>query len=459
MTILDSIKLAALQDHQQRVVDKLSDTDALLVYHGMGSGKTLTALAAAEALGMPMTVVGPASLRGNFAKERLKHKIGPEADYYSYNKPPEKAKGLLVFDEAHRMGRAGTQRSQYPDRIRSEKALLMTGTPIRNEPSELIPLMRGLGIKDYKSPQAFREEFIKRRQQSPGFWGSLRGIKPGLIEEAQNLGALKKLLKGKVDYYAPSTENYPSVDQSDVVVEMSPQQEKAYMMALRGKPSLMYKIEHGIAPSKAESGEMNAFLTATRQISNFPGDYNLKAKLIDAPKIVAAASAIKKRLDSDPNYRGVTYSNYLSHGIDPLERVLKVQGVPYSRYTGQMTQRQKDEAVKAYNEGRIRQLLISGAGGEGLDLKGTKLLQVMEPHWNEPLIDQVKARAIRYRSHEHLPENERRVEVQNLLAVPRKKGLLIKKRPMSADQYLRMLSERKTRLNEQFLTALREVGA
>jgi SNF2 family DNA or RNA helicase len=86
--------------------------------------------------------------------------------------------------------------------------------------------------------------------------------------------------------------------------------------------------------------------------------------------------------------------------------------VPYAEYTGKVPQGERDQMVKDYNSGLIKQLLISGAGGEGLDLKGTKLMQILEPHWNEPTLDQVKGRAVRYQSHAHLPENERNVEIQ-----------------------------------------------
>ena len=56
-------------------------------------------------------------------------------------------------------------------------------------------------------------------------------------------------------------------------------------------------------------------------------------------------------------------------------------------------------------------LLASGAGSEGLDLKGTRLMQLLEPHWNESRLDQVIGRGIRYRSHEGLPPEDRNGKV------------------------------------------------
>ena len=50
-----------LAPQQKRVTRKLKNSDGLLMVHGMGSGKTLSALAAADALGKPLTVIGPVS--------------------------------------------------------------------------------------------------------------------------------------------------------------------------------------------------------------------------------------------------------------------------------------------------------------------------------------------------------------------------------------------------------------
>jgi SNF2 family DNA or RNA helicase len=449
-----------LQEHQQRTVNKLQNTDALLVYHGLGSGKTLTGLAAADQLHMPLTVVGPASLKTNFEREKKKHHVNADVKTFTYNKPPVNPNGIVAFDEAHRMGRQGTQRSQYPDYIKGKKTMFLTGTPIRNDPSELIPLLRGLGVKVNKDPNQFNEQFIKQTRQSPGFFARVfRGVEPGIEYHAKNLDKLKKMVKGKVDYHKSSTEGYPKTEEHDIKVEMSPEQESAYLMALKQSPTLKYKIQKGIAPSKSESKQMNAFMTATRQISNYPGDYNLSASLKDAPKINRAAKEIEKRYREDKNYKGVTYSSYLGHGIDPLGEALKKRGIPYSRYTGKMSQTEKDESIKSYNAGKVKHLLISGAGGEGLDLKGTKLMQVLEPHWNEPQLEQVKGRAVRYKSHDALPEGERKVEIQNFVAVPREHGFIFKHRNMGTDEYLQMLSSHKQQLNNEFLKALQEVGS
>ena len=60
-------------------------------------------------------------------------------------------------------------------------------------------------------------------------------------------------------------------------------------------------------------------------------------------------------------------------------------------------------------------MLITSAGAEGLDLKNTRSVIILEPFWHTSRIQQVIGRAVRYKSHETLPESERYVDVYNLL--------------------------------------------
>ena len=69
----------------------------------------------------------------------------------------------------------------------------------------------------------------------------------------------------------------------------------------------------------------------------------------------------------------------------------------------------------------------------------------------------MQGRAIRYKSHAHLPKEERTVKIQRFTSiVPPTKYL--KRQYLSADQYLRTLAASKQKLTDQFLKALQEVG-
>ena len=58
-----------LLPHQQEALDKLDKTDAMLMYHSLGAGKTATSIAGSQ--DRETDVIVPASLRENYKKEIL----------------------------------------------------------------------------------------------------------------------------------------------------------------------------------------------------------------------------------------------------------------------------------------------------------------------------------------------------------------------------------------------------
>ena len=241
---------------------------------------------------------------------------------------------------------------------------------------------------------------------------------------------------------------------------MSKKQIETYKAVQDSNTSLAYKVKHGLPASKKEQGQMNAFLNATRQVSNTPASYNKKYKGT-SPKVERIVKDIKERYEKDKNYKGLTYSNYLGSGVARVERELKKNKIPYGKFTGKTTKKDREEIIKKYNKGEIKQLLVSGAGSEGLDLKGTKMVQLMEPHWNNARERQVKGRAIRFESHVKLPKEEQGVNVKNYYSVMPERGKLkrlILGKNESSDQYLRNLADKKDELSEDFLKPMQKTA-
>ena len=117
--------------------------------------------------------------------------------------------------------------------------------------------------------------------------------------------------------------------------------------------------------------------------------------------------------------------------------------------------------VRDYNEGKLKALLLSSAGGEGLDLKGTRLVQILEPHWNAEKLKQVEGRAARFGSHSHLSPEEQQVLVERYMSgiepglVAKIRQRLFDTKPdQTVDQYLAMMSKNKEDLNAQFRALL-----
>lgn len=78
-----------LQAHQEAVLEHFianKDVRGMLLFHGTGSGKTLTAIAISERFKYfkQVLVIAPKSLHDNFRKELKRYTKGPSADRYKY---------------------------------------------------------------------------------------------------------------------------------------------------------------------------------------------------------------------------------------------------------------------------------------------------------------------------------------------------------------------------------------
>ena len=173
-------------------------------------------------------------------------------------------------------------------------------------------------------------------------------------------------------------------------------------------------------PDYLQGKNIQAFCNGIRRVSNKLDDS------IDNPKIVWIYNRLLKKLNNmniaqekdKPLYKAIIYSNYKDAGIDEIYN--KFKDIPeiqskIKSFTGSLTKKKRNEIIQLYNEQKIQVLLITSAGAEVLDLKGTSDIIVLEPHWNIEKINQVLGRAIRYKSHELLPMQYRHVKIFKLI--------------------------------------------
>ena len=129
----------------------------------------------------------------------------------------------------------------------------------------------------------------------------------------------------------------------------------------------------------------------------------------------------------------------------------------------------------------IKVLMITSSGAEGINLRNTRFVHILEPYWNMVRIDQVVGRARRICSHEDLPEDMRTVQVYIYISritdeqlgkniemrthdisklkyqVLQKNGeIKMENIPFSTDQYLFEIAQIKDSINKQILTAVKE---
>ena len=130
----------------------------------------------------------------------------------------------------------------------------------------------------------------------------------------------------------------------------------------------------------------------------------------------------------------------------------------------------------------VKVLMITSSGAEGINLRNTRFVHIVEPYWNMVRIDQVVGRARRICSHEDLPDNLRTVQVfvyiskmtneqlvKNIemktqdiskleYAVKKDGATKMERVPFSTDQYLFEIAQIKDSINTKILTAVKETA-
>lgn len=467
-----------LQEHQQRVSDRLAGPDPrMLIYHGLGSGKSLSALAAAEAAqnqdGGSYGIVAPASLKGNFEKEIKKFTDSdPEVMSYTglglgkqFKEQPE----TLIMDEAHRLRNPNAASSQAAANAASnaKRLLLLTGSPITNEPSDMANLLSLLHNKNI-TPEEFNRQYVGQKTVSPGLMGWLRGVQPGVKPVVKNEAELRKLLAGHVDYQASKTPDGVNVNEQTVRVPLSAEQQKI-QKAIRTQipPGFLWKLDNEFPLSREELSKLNSFMTGMRQVSlstqPFRNDKDPGKAFEQSAKLQEAFKNLQSTLTSDPRKKAIIYSNFVDSGLAPYASALEKAKVPHGFFHGGVSTKARQAAVDAYNAGKLRALLIGPAGAEGLSTKGTSLIQLLDPHWNETRSQQARGRGLRFDSHVGLPEELKNVAVQRYLSSsedPSTMGKLMGyKRERTGDEVLAHLANEKEQVNEEFRRILREEGS
>ena len=153
----------------------------------------------------------------------------------------------------------------------------------------------------------------------------------------------------------------------------------------------------------------------------------------------------------------VVFSQFLTNGLQLITDYLDKKRIVYYLITGKTKKKDIKDAIENFNNMKRGGILfISKAGGEGLDLKGVREMILMEPFWNDAAETQAIGRGVRYKSHSHLPPNERNVKIFRLvLRKPQSRWWnLFAVKKNSVDQYLIMKAKMKQEKINKFIDCL-----
>ena len=387
-----------LKKHQLSVSNQIVKERGVIAVHSVGTGKTLTAISTSQCLLNKeiiehVIVITPTSLQKNFITQALQYGLTQKQldTYYTFytiqgisnavekGKAISPNKSLIIIDEAHNLRTIGGVRfdSIFKYTKKADKVLLLTATPLINYSSDIINLT---ALATGEKPIT-EDKFNK------------------MVEDKNN-SELKKYIKGIFNFYIKDDNipdsNFPSKKILEIFLPMEKTYLKTYEAIEQGQ-------EHKIDDFKGKN--IHVFYNGLRRASNI-----IEKK---SPKV----EWIKEKINSDTESKYVIFSHFINMGIVPVMKWLNKIKIPYAHVTGDLSIEERGEAVLKYNSDKIKVLFISKAGSEGLDLKNTRYIIIMESAWNENSIEQIIGRGVRYKSHESLPKSKHNVYIYRLYAI------------------------------------------
>jgi superfamily II DNA or RNA helicase len=372
------------RDYQRKIIESwtISSQELLILYYGVGTGKTLIATTMAEEFTRIMYdayvyFILPASLVFNTIGLMFKYGIDPtikdKEGNYIYNflsyqqivktKYNFRPNSLLIIDEVHNLRTLITKPQlikrgfkyietgdyKIEGSILTEQLLFhssqvkrkvfMTGTLFVNTPLDLEPII----AMGYNRPPLieYRKDLYNK-----------------IMENDEEF---KHYYQGLISFYRIEGEN------------------------LKLMPSVKYNFTPIFTRDrvKVDLPDSDAFLLETRLLGT-------------EDKIKWTIEFLKKNI----NKKTLIYAQFLDRQISLLiDEMKKDKSFRFGLISGQLSPKQKQTFIEAYNTNRINILIFSLAIKEGISFKETDNFIVFTPYWNYAITEQVIARAIRLDSH------------------------------------------------------------
>jgi hypothetical protein len=487
--------------------------NGLLLFHGLGTGKTCSAITVAEehrkflkesGLKRYIYVLGGLNIQDNFKKQlfhesnltlhgnewiykgclgnlllrevsllgtkqdivsRIQEIIQKHYKFMGYRKfanyiyenrrnLSELEHSMIIVDEVHNVKDVsqGFTPSKALDLVTKKttvKLLLLSATPMFNDPGEIIWILNLLNRNDKRyelnESDIFTKEGDIRESEMERFKNHIRGY--------------VSYVKGENPFTFPYR-IYPSYFNETIIkptisftkededltlniqifpVELSKEQYEIYKKAVDMNTSKTLSMGDSIPLLSLlnmtfPKGKSMDYMLKTKESYDY---YPESIRCFDKDKIQTYSAKIHAICNHIQNSEGIilVYSQLLEGGVIPMALALESIGFKnwnkpllksttkkgaysYCMLTGTSSlSPNSEEAIRILNlpenqnGDKIKVVLITKAASEGVDLKNIRQIHIMDPWWNLNRVEQIIGRGIRFRSHKLLPFEKRNAQI------------------------------------------------
>ena len=397
--------------------DNYENIDKMLLFHGIGTGKTYTSITIAETImkkdpKMKALVILPARLKTNFIDE-LKGLKNYEIISYEYLRKlllnskdykTEIAKitknRIIIIDEVHNLLSGSIKETTI-------KTLLASNKIDKDTPNINAVLLRLLTTLTDKSAKFFFLTATPVFDNYGQFIQLVFNLRPDAnTKKIKDLSYLINLLKGKISFYKFNDKSvFPNVIIDNIEIKVTNKQ---------------WDLITSLYKDKFCIGERQLLISAGKDLKN-------------APKLLKLFELLKL------SGKHVIYSNFIDYCLKLIIKYLNSQGWtnyldnkpnPYKTYIlwdaslkdADKIKVKKDLNSKENMSGKlIRVVLGSPSIKEGISFRHVQHLHQIDPVWNASAKDQIEGRVIRFKSHADIPLNhpflKREVIIHNYIGI------------------------------------------
>ena len=399
-TIDFSIVNAKLYPYQQKGVKFATFRDSAIIADEMGLGKTLqaitTALAKKQIFGFQKTlVICPASVKDQWKKEvekfttehaviveglpeeRVQQYIHPSTfftiinyelvmrDYLEINKGNF---DFIILDEAQRIKNFSTITAQVIKRLQKKHALVITGTPIENQLSDIYSIVQFLSpsllspLWEFSYQHCYFDE--KQKNKIVGYY-NLQNLKKRLrsiLLRREKRQVLKEL---------------PNVIEQNIYVEMSMDQAAYHSNFARGIAQIIKKKY--ISPYDMQ--RLMLLLSRMRMVCD--STYLIDQETNISPKLTELQHILVDQLNlTNSNKKVIIFSEWVRmNGL--IGKLLRKHNIGYTELNGKVPVKKRKQLINTfYNNPDCKVFLSTEAGGTGLNLQVADTLINFELPWN-----------------------------------------------------------------------------
>lgn len=383
-------KLYCYQPQQRFLANYMSPKTPyhnILVFHEVGTGKTLSSIAIAESnkeanifvFCKNMTLIS--SYKNQLIRGCEKYgtiqNIPNRYSFHTYKDFDIFSKGfpensVVIVDEAHNIiSDNSTEKiltcidNSNPEKT---KIVMLSGTPMYDKVQQIFEILNFLVPVGQRV--TITDGLVKKNSLTP----------EGIIY-------LEKMAKGIISYLKIDKKTFATECNIFLNLEMSSFQARAYT-----------QIQSSTLEMDKTAAAMIVYPKEIFHVKELYGDFlahqNLKNHSIKLYTLLNKLKTTKGK--------SIVYSNFVSKscGINIIKAVFDYNSIKYILISEEMKNDKFKEIHRfVYGKNEPEILLCSSIISEGLNTKGVYNVHILDPHWNDSRLQQVIGRAIRQDSH------------------------------------------------------------